>query len=143
MRKHTKRKHWPKGHLLTPGQRDRLATPPHAAIMAIEMGCGQRCHRDDLGEFINIASICASRMPGASETTRQALAAAVYAVQSVDQRHERTGKWGFSGQEMQTIHRAITLADALLLRANSATVLGAINWLWHNNMIESTDGVMA
>jgi hypothetical protein len=31
---------------------------------------------------------------------------------------------------MQTIHRAITLADALLLRANSATVLGAINWLW-------------
>jgi drug/metabolite transporter (DMT)-like permease len=70
-------------------------------------------------------------------------AAAVYAVQSVDQRHERTGKWGFSGQEMQTIHRAITLADALLLRANSATVMGAINWLWHNNMIESTDGVMA
>jgi hypothetical protein len=119
--------------MLTDAQRNRLAVPPHVALMAIESGCGLQTHRDDLGEYINLATVCASRMVGVATETREALCAAVYAIRDMDKRFERTGRWGFSGPEMLVVHKAVTLGDALMVRANSAVVTAAAAWLLANN----------
>lgn len=56
MRKHTKRKRYPAGHILTPAQRDALVTPVHMAMAALELGAGHENHRHTLAAFSNLAA---------------------------------------------------------------------------------------
>ena len=133
MRKHTKRKHWPTGHMLMPKQVDSIVMPVHTSLMAIEFGAGTLANRHTLAAFLNIAGVCASRMGGTAQETRHALDAAKYALVDADRRYLSTGRIGFNAQQMRTIRHAITLGDILMRRANSATVSYAVEWVAQQN----------
>jgi hypothetical protein len=129
MRKHTRRKHYATGHLLLGQQVDAIVMPVHISLAAIEMGSGCISNRHTLAAFLNVAGVCAARMVGTAPQTRAAIDAAKYALVEADKRFQRLGRWGFDSQQMLTIRRAITLADALMRRANSAILSYAVNYV--------------
>lgn len=129
MRKHTKRKHWPTGHMLLPHQRDRIIMPVHVSMAAIEMGGGGIENRHTLAAFLNIAGVCSIRMSGVAQETRDALDAAKRALVEVDKRYLKTGRWGFSGEQMLVMREAISIGDELIKRVNSATLAYAVEFV--------------
>jgi hypothetical protein len=133
MRKHTKRKHWATGHLLLGSQRDKMVLPAHMALDAIEMGAGDISHRHTLAAFLNVCATLAGRMPGTAPETRDALAAAADALVNTDRRFLRLKKWGLSAEDMRALRRAVVLGDALMGRANTATLQFAVNFVWDQN----------
>lgn len=134
MRKHTRRRHWPTGHMLLPGQVDAIVFPVHTSMAAIEYGAGTVENRHTLAAFLNIAGVVATRMGNASAETRAALDAAKYALVESDKRFVTMGRIGFNSAQMLTIRRAITLADAMMRRANSAILSYAVEWVHQQNM---------
>lgn len=133
MRKHTKRRHYATGYMLLPSQRDAIILPVHIALDAIETGHGEITHRHTIAALLNIADVCAKRMVGVAEETLEMIVQAKEAMVSVDKRYLRTGKWGFSGEEMIDIRAAITVSDELLRRVNSAVLSSAVDYVRHYN----------
>lgn len=114
------------GTMLLPAQRNAIVLPVHIALDAVTTGDGEIKHRHTIAAFLNIASVCAARMPGVDERTRAALDAAKQALISLDHRYIKTHRWGFSGPEMQTMNHAITIADTLFKRVHSGTMVWAV-----------------
>jgi hypothetical protein len=133
MKKHCRRRHYIPGYLLLPQQRDAIVLPAHIALDAIELGAGDIYHRHTLAAYLNIVGVCANRMVGAAQETRDAIDAAKYALVSADRRYLATDRWGFSGPEMLTIRRAVTLSDALLMRVNGGMLSYAVDFVSHVN----------
>jgi hypothetical protein len=133
MKKHTKRRIWATGHLLLPQQRDAIVLPAHIALNAIEIGGGDIYHRHTLAAFLNICATCAARMCGTADETRSALDAAKVALVSADRRFIECGRWGFAGQEMLALRHAVSLADNLLKRVNSAILAYAVDFVSRMN----------
>ncbi len=133
MKKHCLRRHYTPGTLLLRQQRDAIVLPAHIALDAIELGAGSIYHRHTLAAYLNIVGVCANRMVGAAQETRDAIDAAKYALVSADRRYLATDKWGFSGPEMLSIRRAVTLSDALLMRVNSGMLTYAVDFVSYAN----------
>jgi hypothetical protein len=133
MKKHTTRRRYIPGTLLLRQQRDAIVLPAHIALDAIELGAGSIYHRHTLAAYLNIVGVCANRMVGAAQETRDAIDAAKYALVSADRRYLSTDKWGFSGPEMLCIRRAVTLSDALLMRVNSGMLSYAVDFVGRIN----------
>lgn len=129
MRKHTPRKHYRPGHVLLPQQRDDIVLPVHMALDIMEMGHGTEDHRNTLAAFLNLSSIIAARLPGTAKETRWALHDAIHALSDTDKRYQRTGRFGFTGQGMQHLRKAIVLSDALIQRASTSLVLQAVEYV--------------
>ena len=119
---------WAPGYMLLPQQRDAIVMPVHMALTAMETGNGTIYLRHTIAAFLNIAGVCAARMQ-ATDETRQMIDAAKYHLVDSDRRYQRTGKFGFSGPEMLAMRKAVTVADELIKRANSAVFAYAVEWV--------------
>ncbi len=116
------------GYMLLGTQRDKIATPAHIALNAMELGHGTEESRHALAGFLNITSVLAARMQTVTTETRTAMDAAKHALVSSDRRFLRSGSWGLSGREMVAIRLGVTLGDQLLKRANSQMLIAAIGF---------------
>lgn len=134
MRKHTRRRHWPVGHVLLPQQRDDLALPAHMAMAAIEMGGGCTEHRHTLAAFGNIAACMAANMPGVAPETKAAVLAGQEAIVSADKRFLARGAWGLTGPEMLAMRRMLVLGDELLKRVTSTELARYAAWVYEQNL---------
>jgi hypothetical protein len=115
---------WSAGHMLLPQQRDAIAMPVHAALMAFEFGGGTVTLRHTIAAFLNITSMLSKRMQSADETP-EIVELAMHSLVASDRRFMATGKWGFSGPEMIAMRAAVAVGDMLIKRANT-TVLYAV-----------------
>lgn len=123
---------WSAGHMLLPEQRDKIAMPVHMAIAAFELGAGTTTLRHTIAAFINIASLLSARMKSAPET-QGIIESAMHSLVSADKRFMATGKWGFSGPEMRSIRKAVSVGDMIIKRANSTILYAVVDRVSHLN----------
>jgi hypothetical protein len=112
--------------MLLPSQRDSIVMPVHIALNAMETGQGSMALRHTIAAFLNIAGVCAVRMKGTAQETKEAIDAAKHALVESDKRYQRTGKFGFAGPEMLVMRKAVTLGDELIKRANTSILTEAV-----------------
>lgn len=97
-------------HGLTQGQRDDLGLAIHTGIERMRNGIGLEEDFWTFAAMANVSLILCERGVGAERLL------VVYAVQEalldIKARHERSGKWGFSGPEMLAINEAAGLHEA-------------------------------
>lgn len=96
-------------HGLDVTQQNDLGVALRVSLEALRIGRGTEQEFHTLAAAVNVSLILCERDVGAEHI------GIVYAVQEalmeIKARHARTGKWGFSGPEMQAINDAATLHE--------------------------------
>lgn len=111
-------------HGMTRNQLDDLGQAIHTGILRMRTGHGLEDDWYVFAAMANVSLILCERDVGSERI------GIVYAVQDalmeIKARHERTGKWGFSGPEMQAINDAATLHEQQIANVPRAACRDAL-----------------
>lgn len=111
-------------HGMTRDQLDDLGFAIHEGIERMRNGLGLAEDYWTLAAMANVSLILCERDVGAEHM--HIIYAAQHALMSIMERHKRTGKWGFSGSEMQAINTAAQLHEQQIANVPRITCRGAL-----------------
>jgi len=114
----------PIGRPVGPTMAGRLAIVPHLALAAIERGAGDEQHDHTLAAYLNMGWI-AAKNAGRDEDAK-AIGRGLEAVRGMRARHERIGRYGLTGEEIQELRAAVTTADLMTGRLRTDQMARAI-----------------
>lgn len=97
---------------VAPELKRRLDTGAHSSLDALRLGAGVA---DDAHTVMHAALLALElrRHMKPDQTTDDVIADGLAAIRRVYARHEKTGKWGFTGDEFASLKEVLTLSDAM------------------------------
>ena len=118
MRKRTRRKVRPAGHILTPKQVERLTMPIYMALELLPLGLFEECHAHDLAACLSIAQVAAEDA-GKSELVEIGAEGARTLISMRDRARDGQG-WVASDAERDVLSRAVGCIDRFYRTQNTA-----------------------
>jgi hypothetical protein len=103
-----------------------LRLPYHISLDAIRMGQGTV---DDAHTIVS-ALLVGAELAKLFQDAQKPIADAIDAIAAVKERGDKTGKWGVSGDQFQSISKALVMMDDMQDGARRREVMAAIRKVW-------------
>lgn len=96
-----------------------LGITEHISVQALAQGWATTDHFDNLADCRDLIAIATAEKPDAAATATAELA--LHALLGIKQRHQRTGKLGASGDELQALHLLVQVSHDYWSRQAGST----------------------